>query len=239
MPIKLFPLIFIVITASLLPRLLCADSVARLVSGVLQEDYRQEVPVSGRVITGISLSGDLLEEKSFFSILTPEPKSPFKVCVQILSRDGRYWAENEFFIDGGPSDVSLLEYPSKFQEQLTEYPATDLAVLTQEGRCDNKGKALISGWHTKKYNTAKSAWIYLNTARTDAFASGYYGNKWGETILCERIETGKRTGYDSICKLSLAAANQDVISIIKIQRRRFDRMLPTVKIEVSLPEKAH
>ena len=207
-------------------------------ASVLNELYKNEVPVSGKVIAGIGISG---VDTNYELALFPNKSSDLGfACVQVMSRDGRYWAENTFVLPPVSSNTPIkLDYPSKYNDVLSGYDAEDLAILSFIGRCQKKGRvSYIVTSRQKLSDKGKSLIVYVNSARADAYIKVLSGGSSARrSKKCSKITEGRRTGYDTICRIDLSKQNFSEDSPVKlgIFRRKFNKNLKPVRILVSLP----
>lgn len=204
----------------------------------LQEVYKEDVPVSGHVIAGLCLSGIPLS-----NILAVLPKSTKqsgkKICVQVMSRDGRYWAENTFLLPelNETDRLVALDYESDYTDLLEDSNIIDLAVLSFAGSCDSKMEREYILTTRDKLSTEKDTlFIYVNSGRTDVFVDITNPDNSERPQPCESITEGRRTAYDTICRLKLEPNYREKNQLqLKLYRRKFGRTLPPVEIFVALP----
>ena len=197
------------------------EIVATPVSLPLHEEYRQEVPVSGRLLVGMSVVTDD-ELTAELALLAPNRDIDGMFCMQLMSRDGSYWSQNSFRLPSGEAGLVRLEYPSPYLERLYDDQAKELAVLAKLGPCAEAGLPLIAGWRSSQLEDPERITLFINSARTYTFVAGNYDGVWDKPAPCSPIEDGRRTAYDTSCELDF----NDGLQAVKILRRRYDRMLP-------------
>ncbi len=203
----------------------------------LEEVYKDEVPVSGRVIAGLSLAG--VSHDGDLAILPDENANSSKVCVQIMSRDGRYWAQNTFLVPAVKiSGPVILDYASRYSQQLEETAAYDLAILSYQGACSSKKTSeFILTSRAKLSQQPEALIIYVNSARADTFASVVNRTSRMKPQKCRKITEGRRTGYDTICEIALQKEDTDLEQLrIKIYRRKYEKNLRPVDLLVRAPK---
>jgi len=209
------------------------EAVARLKGDQFREQLAQEASVSGRVVTGV-LSANAPAAHSL-SLLPSPARAGGDICVRVISRDGLYWSENTFrWPAAADMQAVRLQYPTRYD--LSHYAGTELSVFAYEGDCSEvqKGPALIA----VRGDTGappEALDIFVNSGRADTFALITSPAGAGTTIACRLIREGRRTGYDTICTLPLADSAGDSL-VVRIMRRRFDRMMPPVELVVHLPQ---
>ncbi len=211
--------------------------VARLKSHPFQERYLDEAPVSGRVIAGVTLTGNATS--GLLSMMPPRSAAGRSVCVQVMTRDGRYWSRNTFELPDPVSTAPVaLEYPSAHQAFLTQLKSGELAVLGSAGECDKSATDTVfltsAGNNTGDEPVVS---IFVNSGRSDTYLSIKNDAAKRRPTRCQTIEEGRRTGFDTICRIKLdeLAATPESLHI-RIIRRRYERMLPPTEFTLYLPE---
>jgi len=198
-----------------------ADVIATPISLPLHEEYREQVPVSGRLLVGISTLSSAQPSTPNLTLLAPAREKDGMICMQVMSRDGSYWSENTFSLPPGEEGAVSLDYPSRYLEKLYSEQPSDLALMAKFGSCGKEGLAMISGWSAAQLNEPDVLVVLINSARSSTFISGRYAEDWGRPSACEAITEGRRTAYDTRCEIKF----ENKLNAIKILRRRYDRML--------------
>jgi len=206
-------------------------------SPILNEVYKDEVPVSGKVIAGVGMSG--LAVNGELALFPKAESSLGFACVQVMSRDGRYWAENTFVlpeIDLG--DRVQVSYPSKYNDLLNEYDADDLAILSYSGRCEKKKvNNFMVTTRQKLVDKSRALIVYVNSSRADTYIRVMNDPLKKVTKKCRKITEGRRTGYDTICRVDMSERTPAVNPVkLGIYRRKFNKSLKPVQFLVVLPE---
>jgi hypothetical protein len=212
-----------------------SEYVARLMSpkGVLNEALADEVPVSGRVVVGVELEG--LRDVVDFSILASPRFGGQSFCLRMLSREGRYWSENTFqFPKNSPSGPIGLEYESKYQEYLSGLAATDLGLMAFAGGCASKGEGEVFPMMRKSAELKEPRLVvYVNSGRTDTFASVQAGGATTSPEPCTKLRKGRRTGFDTVCTLNLPQVDTDDEHVdVRLFRRKYEQILPPIDLVV-------
>lgn len=201
------------------------------------EVYKDDVPVSGRVIAGIGMSGMAInDELTLFPMMSG---SQGYACIQVMSRDGRYWAENSFVLPKSNSGNAIkVKYPSKYNDLLNEYGADDLAVLSYLGRCQKKKtSSFIVTSREKLISDRKALVVYVNSSRSDTYIRVMNDVSNKENKKCRKITEGRRTGYDTICTVDMSNNELKADPLkLGIYRRKFNKSLKPELILVSLPK---
>jgi hypothetical protein len=202
----------------------------------LEEVYKDDVPVSGRVVAGLSMAGVPLP--GTLALLPRQDVGGGQVCVQVMSRDGRYWAENNFLLPGGIVDGPVrLQYESRYSDELNAAQADDLALLSYLGGCgDQNTREYVLTSRDKLSDGERSLVIYVNSARADTYAGIVNRAKREKPQKCRRITEGRRTGYDTICRIALQDADAELGALqVKVFRRKYEKNLKPVELRVILP----
>jgi len=199
----------------------------QLADNSFNENFNSNVPVSGRVIAGL-----MLEKKGdgdfFINLPAIETDS---VCFRVQSKDGTYRSINQYKVDSkSAKGVISPVYPTKYNDTLNSFSSEELAILAFEGKCSDKKlkNVLVS---SRGNEEQKQIVIMVSSGRSDVFLSTHKKKGRKNTLKCNRIEQGKRTAYDTICKVGLDSLIAGV-NEISVLRRKSGRMLPPVKFNV-------
>jgi hypothetical protein len=211
--------------------------VAQLKNPPFQESYLEEAPVSGRVIAGVTLTG--YASSALLSLMPPASAAGSSVCVQVMTRDGRYWSKNTFQL---PASINAspvaLEYPSAHHDFLAQQQFGGLAVLGSPLECgDSDTNTVFLSSTDDSGNDEPVVNIFVNSGRSDTYISVKNDAGKRRPARCQTIQEGRRTSYDTICRIQLKelAEVPDKLDI-KIVRRRYERMLPATEFTLQLPK---
>jgi len=199
----------------------------------LTELLSDEVPVSGRVVAGVSISG--VPSDGGMSLYAAADDTLNTLCIQVMSRDGRYWSENEFRSEpAGVGGTIRVNYESNHANDLLDLGSDNIAVLSFPCS-DGDPTIYLPGLFGKQPGGELALQVYVNSARTDTFLR-VMREESNETIKCRRFTEGRRTGYDAVCRAPLTEADLATRQLnLKIYRRKYDRSLPPESLTVRLP----
>lgn len=196
-----------------------------------QESYLEQVTVSGGIRAGLMQQSNLDHidmENLHIHLLRPVEQPKNMLCVNMVSRDGRYAASWQYMLGPQPAGELLVSIPSKYQEQISNYAADALVVLAAIS-----GQDCVSG---ELLQYAPASWgpangnpyvLYVNSGNTDT-AIGVPGmaTRGG----CTRINADSTIAYDTACVIA-----QEVLATPKsiyLLRNNFGKRLPNVEIPV-------
>jgi len=235
---KLFSVLLLFLLTWTAQQAYAQQPLARLKSHPFQERYLDEAPVSGRVIAGVTLTGSA--SSGLLSVMPPRSAAGRSVCVQVMTRDGRYWSRNTFELPDPISRAPVaLEYPSAHQAFLTQLKSGELAVLGSAGECDKSDTDTVFLTSAGDNAGAESAVsIFVNSGRSDTYLSIRNDAGKRRPTRCQTIQEGRRTGFDTVCRIKLDELAATPVSLdIRIIRRRYERMLPPTEFTLNLPER--
>ena len=216
------------------------EPVATLVVPVkdFDEVFQEEVPVSGRVVAGIGVTGSA--GMAALAVLPPAGGSDGDlVCIEVVSRDGQYHSRNTYELPSPSQDWPVrLQYPTKHTKFLRGQDTEDLAVLGTPGNCEtrNRGTYYVTG--SGPANAAPgSISIFVNAGRADTYVAARVGGaRVGSPTRCTPIDAERRTGFDTLCEFEITEAARDGDGLtLEVLRRRYERRLPTTTFKVVLP----
>lgn len=226
MKIILFAIQWLVISFSIYA---VEDSKLTLVEPLFKEKYSSNVPVSGRVISGIMTRSNKSNHQFFIDLPALEKDT---ICFRVQSKDGTYFASNEYKItDKSFAGKISPEYPTQYQDILEGFDASELALLAFVGSCSEKklNNVLVSSRSSE--TSSDDVVILVSSGRSDVFLSTLADNGKRKSLKCKRLIKGKRTAYDTECSVKVKdlVLGTNELSII---RRKGGRMLPSVKFNV-------
>ncbi|HKL25336.1 MAG TPA: hypothetical protein VJ910_03835 [Desulfuromonadales bacterium] len=211
------------------------EPLAELKHRPFQESFQDEAPVSGRVVAGVLLTGSAADQA--LSLAPPRTAAGSSICIQVLSRDGRYWAENTFELPGtmGTGPVRL-EYPSQHRSFLQQLGFGELAILGTAGECGASTGTNLYLAGTMPEPGKASASVFVNSGRADTYIAIKNLPDSRRPTRCRTIEEGRRTGFDTICPINLEVNGPLPENLeVRILRRRYERMLPPTEFTLLLP----
>lgn len=201
----------------------------KLLNTDFSEQYSSNVPVSGRVIAGLAIIGS---HTSDLSIYIPNQNIEETICMRVMSRDGTYISSNQYQSPGSASSGFIsAEYPTEYFKVLAKLDKDDLAVLSYPGQCE--GSLVNQLYLSARGETTgkEEVTIFVSSGRSDVFLRLPSINAETETIRCQRIQDGKRTGFDTLCYVGLSKLLQGT-NELSLMRRKSGRMLPSVKFSI-------
>lgn len=205
------------------------DTALTLVSKNFNEKFNSNVPVSGRVVSGVMQASP--SKLSALKINLAKLNSNV-ICLKVQSRDGTYFSSNEYnVVNNENTGLITPEYPTQYEDILSSFTENELGVLAYEGKCsDRKLKNVLLASRGNNIENDEVV-IFVSSGRSDVFFTTKTSTGKKKTIKCSRIEEGKRTAYDTECKV-----NRDLLPLsvneISILRRKSGRMLPSIKFNL-------
>ncbi|ADW16211.1 hypothetical protein Despr_0017 [Desulfobulbus propionicus DSM 2032] len=195
-----------------------------------KESYLEKVTVSGGVRAGFMQRSTLphvdLQALSIH-LQRPVDEEDAMLCVNMVSRDGRYTASWQYALGKQPPGPIAVNMPSKYQEQLAAYTPDALAVLAGIARKDclsPEMRYVPASWGA---DTADDYVLYVNSSNTDT-EIGIPGAK--ERIPCTRIAADNAIAYDTQCVLKRELLLEP--KSIYLLRKNFGNRLPNVEFPV-------
>jgi hypothetical protein len=196
-----------------------------------KESFTTNVPVSGRVLSGIALTNSA---SSSFSFMLPKSSEGKTLCFRVSSQDGTYTSENEYSISSVLNQgFSSANYPSEYRSKIQSFTAGELSLLATPGKCKSKAvnQVYLSARGLTDLNDEVT--IFVSSGRSDVYLRVPKNKAKKETLKCRRIENGVRTAYDTLCKVPLIKLTAG-INELSLVRRKSGRTLPSINFEVVL-----
>lgn len=195
-----------------------------------KESFLQKVTVSGGIRAGFMLPSAVERvdmNQLFIHLQQAVDEKEAMLCVNMVSRDGRYTASWEYAL-GPQSPGSLaVNLPSKYKEQIAGYSPDSLVVLasvTKKDCASGDDIYVPASWgqpHKSEYE------IYVNSGNTDTVI-GIPGH--AERIKCAKIAAESTVAYDTKCVVEKDAVKE--AKSIFLVRSNFGNRLPNVELRV-------
>ncbi len=207
---------------------------APIAAAAFKETYRDNVPVAGEVRVGV-VAGDpeATVDPGRLFVRLPATEAP-KLCVQILSQDGRYLAELEYDISGSTPGLQPLQFPTRRASEVRGYRARELAVLAHAatGSCRKVKEIVVAQWSDEASPAA--ILVLLNVTDVDTTLAVPLVAGGHQRIACRRIEgDAQKTAFDTRCEVPFDAKLR--LADARIRRRQFENALPDIRLPVRVP----
>jgi hypothetical protein len=199
---------------------------------VFTELYLDQVPVSGSILAGLQHSTP--SDSTGKSLWVRIPQAAIgKLCVSVITDDGRYSAAAQFALSALSSGEHSLPYPTKYGERLRRYTSGRTALLASIADvCASPGANLPTylpiSWSPPA--DANKFLVLVNSGDSDV---RLYRNSTKTFSQCKKVEmNAARVAYDTICTVDVVSTDSNWIG--SIIRNRNDETLPFVPLQVSL-----
>ena len=195
-----------------------------------KESFLQKVTVSGGIRAGFMFQSALTRvdiNELYIHLQHDVDDGDAMLCVNMVSRDGRYTASWEYALGQQQSGSLAVTLPSKYHEQIASYSPDGLVVLAAIAKkdCASGDNVYVpASWgkvHTSDYV------LYVNSGNTDTVV-GIPGNT--ERIKCMKINSESTVAYDTKCVVEKDAV-KDAKSLFLV-RSNFGNRLPNVELQV-------
>lgn len=195
-----------------------------------KESFLHKVTVSGGIRAGFMFRSTLERvdiNELYIHLQHDVEEKDAMLCVNMVSRDGRYTASWEYALGKQQSGSIGVALPSKYQAQLASYSPDGLVVLAAITKKDCLAGDSIyvpASWgkmHASDYV------LYVNSGNTETVV-GIPGN--AERIKCMKIDAESTIAYDTKCVVEKDAV-KDAKSIFLV-RNNFGNRLPNVELPV-------
>tara|TARA_R110002012_G_scaffold77282_13_gene195919 strand:- start:169020 stop:169736 length:717 start_codon:yes stop_codon:yes gene_type:complete len=188
-----------------------------------KESFDSFSPTSTKSIVGLTIGTDegAFNPDAFFMVLPAVDKANGEViCVQTITQDARFSAENPYLRVSRSLPVTsrLSPVTRDFTNQLSAYDQSEIAIraaLSDDNTCKDGGTVFIPRVGGDNTSTLE---IRLNARGQDATASftNLSGQKISVDDLCSSPSDAALIAYDRVCKLKLADQMRDTIADLRI-----------------------
>ena len=198
-----------------------------------EESLNPEVNVSGATRGGVLL--DALERpESLEAIVVRVPESfvTGRICLDLVTRDGRYEASLEVSLPAERDTFVEIAYPTRFRKELTGSDQPYLAALASL-RADCQGE--VSAFLPATWGAASEPVrvdVLINAGHNDARIVVPTDGGSRRAFPCRRLEAQPTIAFDRVCTVELAP---DLIGLdAVIERDDFFNPLPPVALPLAL-----
>lgn len=199
-----------------------------------EEYLNPKVEVSGTTRAGILLdamaTATALET---LSVRIPENFTHDRLCLNLVTRDGRYEAIMEFSVPSGAEGLIELTFPSRYKRQLLEPEKPFLSVLAglRKDCEDDETIYLPAGFSLSESLTKLD--VVVNVGDLDAHLAIPTRGGSKRRIECERIEISPTVAFNRICTVELDAALNLMDTVIH-RDDFFGNPLPPIALPIAI-----
>lgn len=195
-----------------------------------KESFLEKVTVSGGIRAGFMYKSPLTHvdiHQLYIYLHRDLDDQDAMLCVNMVSRDGRYAASWQYGIGKQPAGTINIDLPSKYREQISSYPPEALVVLAAIAKQNCTApdmKYIPASWgetHQADYI------LYVNSGNTDTVI-GIPGH--AERIPCTKITAESTIAYDTRCLIGKDILDEP--KSIFLVRNNFGNRLPNVEFPV-------
>jgi len=198
-----------------------------------EESLNPEVNVSGATRGGVLIEAlGKPESLETLTVRLPPQTADNRLCLTLVTRDGRYQGSMEFTLPAGSEDFVELSYPSRFKQQLLTANEPYLAVLAGlRSDCEADDTAYIpTAW--QRPDTLSELQLIVNAGNLDAHVIVPTRDGKRRRFECERISISPTIAFNRICTIELA----DDLDLMGAEIRRddfFGNPLPPVTFPIA------
>lgn len=180
-----------------------AQEIRRLGTNFVERLGERTARVSGDIVMGVMLSGAEGARHTIdvaVPVLPPASGDGRHACVRIVSKDGRYEAENTYEIGAGHAGAGgEFSYDGVYAEKIS-----DLAnvVLVTSGRCGNRTRLAAPASWADVDAEASELKVYINAAGNPTSVALGRGDTFFEP--CENVTEVSGLKYTTICTIPMS-----------------------------------
>lgn len=199
-----------------------------------EENYDESRPVSAYLYMGTIIGNEKRRVDPDLLIVHLPKTNSSMLCVEIMSRDARYYARSNYVISGLSPGIYRIEIPTKFSNTLKKYMAYDISILAElKDSCENPEMTSYIPVSWGVPNNSDLITIQLNVS--GAVSKLIIPNKIDpgdqKIVNCGIIEDGmQNTSFDTLCTFKTNDLNS--LCEISLRRRRFGDILKPKKLKI-------
>ena len=211
------------------------------------ELYVENPEVSGHLLVGLRWGGPAEQNARFdphdVSIHLPSLVKAGKVCVDVVSKDGRYTAQNLYAVDA-TDQRPILDGEHQFEDKLKQYLANDMAVMVRLApSCDdNDGQDTIVPAVVTPLNPRAlmfdpgrlTAYVNADPDKVGFSLIGPANKMLDATVSCSTPGSGVRIAYSAVCVIEpRTGLPADGVTLRLATRERFKTVSTDFTVIVS------
>ena len=186
---------------------------SRIKKPEFSDRYGSESNVSGSVLVGVALMGnakaDMVLEDILAYLPTAHSYADSKLCVQVMSQDGRYEGHGvvEFVDEAAGGGFEVLGLSGKHSKELLDYPRRAVAVRAEfKAKCNNPAAGVIVPVKMGEDSESTSNLTLLVNAMDGDVEARIATSPKDESpwIACHTPEEATELAFDRICSLPTA-----------------------------------
>lgn len=188
--------------------------------GELNERYA-EAQISGTALVGVVSTEKSTQPKPTLTAAIPPDWQGHKICVRLVSSDGRYTATQKYEVSPRwrGNDATLV-FASQYGDKINELDPLDMAVLVTKDSCEAGAELAVGSW-----NGQLGGGITLQVNSFGADHVYIFAGASPSELYCQPVSYGTHLAYDFICSIpSASLATNGVLSveIDRIRQGQFD-----------------
>jgi len=170
-----------------------------------QEVWHKKIPISGGLKVGAmySVSETNKVQKTFF-IKLPDGIYNHKLCVQVNSIDGRFYASMSYNIIIEKGGLIELEWPTKYWNELQSYSTDKIAILGTLSKGCNTEKEIIvpSSWNQS--DMIQVITIFVNSDKFPKVEVFNKKTKKTKEYVCTVLKGNEKVAYKCLCEIPIS-----------------------------------
>lgn len=178
------------------------------------EAYLDQLPESpsrgavvGVIIVGVRLDGPAtpFDPANLRVRLGDASARSGKLCLKVISRDGRYFARSQYNAGGGTEPAPLVEYRTVYGKILAGYSNRDVAAAAfKSANCNDQANAEFVAAQLTPNVVANQLVVQVRAGEARVRAQLAQGNApVTQPVLCNRLQDGPTVGFTGECAIKL------------------------------------
>lgn len=130
-----------------------------------------------------------------------------KLCLKVISRDGRYFARGQYPASAGSDPAPIVEFKTAYKAILAGYSNRDVAASAfRSANCNTQSDQQLVASQLTPTAAPNSLVVQIRAGEARVRAQLAQGTTAiGEPVLCNRFNSGSTVGYTGECALKLPA----------------------------------
>ncbi len=168
------------------------------------DEHLSDAQVAGEVLVGLWLGepvGGISLDPT--RLVLPTRAGSVHACVTATTRDGEYWMHGVFLVPAGPAELGDMPINSQYKTSLAAYQLSDLGISAELRQDCNDGLPgpLVPATSGRDATTLIALVNSQRAIRTQASLQLHDTDI--ATGNCRRLDKGRSTAFDTICRITL------------------------------------
>jgi len=203
-----------------------------------EEGYDESQPVSAYIYMGTIIGNERRRVDPDVLLVHLPSMNSSMLCVEIMSRDARYYARSKYYISGRSTGIYRIEIPTRIPEKLKSYMADEISVIAElKDSCEHPEMTSFVpvSWSVPEILSRITIQLNVSGAESKLIIPNFSANNNPTVVKCKVIESSlKNTSFDTLCTFGIDDLN--LLCKTSLRRRDFGDWLKPINLRIFCAE---